>query len=227
NIESPNRSAWEKFCAGDSVDRSEAERWPAAPSPEPAEVPAVEYRTNAAPGAPVGYASTSWPCLADSPGSPPKAEGEKGADPNAPPTIGCPVSRLPVTRDNWLQWTVQSFVSAPVDMLRSDMPPEIPNPGDRNYHGERIDITRVERGARRAEAKEKSYLGPRIVLRLYRSADGKTVPTSPIYLKGADLVLVLEPSRRPPKKNDPPRPPSTPGQSRPAPPKKEEEPERL
>src|SRR5262249_55063834 len=57
--------------------------------------------------------------------------------------------------------------------------------------------------------------------------DRKTVPTSPIYLKGADLVLVLEPSRRPPKKNDPPRPPSTPGQSRPAPPKKEEEPERL
>src|SRR5262249_28901933 len=109
NIEAPERSAWEKFCTGDSVDRGEAERWPAAPSPEPAEVPAGEYRTNVAPGAPVGYASTSWPCLAVPSGSPltlpssPKGEGEKGADPNASPTIGCPVSRLPATRHNWLQ----------------------------------------------------------------------------------------------------------------------------
>src|SRR5262245_5675256 len=178
DIAAVDQSGWERFRKGDTIDRTATDGWPAMASPEPAEVSLTEYRTDAAPGPPVGYASASWPCLAISSGAGP-AGGRDGR-----PTIGCPASRLPAAPDTWLQWTVQSFVAAPVDMLRSANAPAIPMQTDRTYHGERLDITRVDVGARLEEIKKNYKLGPRIVLRLFRSTDGKTVPTSPIYIKG-------------------------------------------
>ena len=179
------------------ANRIETEGWPAAMFLELAGIAATEYRTDAVPGAPVGFAATSWPCLA-------------GKESVAPPTLGCPVAHLPPARDNWLQWTVDSFVALPVDVQPDARRSEIPMPNDGLYHGERLDISRVDVGAYLERVKAMSKLGPRVVLHLFRSGDGKTVPTSPVRLKGSDLVVVLEPYQRQ-REVPPPGPPGPPG----------------
>src|SRR5262249_37609773 len=173
-------------------------------------------RTDLPPPAPVGYAATSWPCLA--------------AGKDAPPTLGCPVVSLPALRDDWMQWTVQPFVSTPVDLPADPRPPTIPTHNDGLYYGERLDVTRVDVGAHLEQVKKARQLGKTVVLHLYRSGDGKVLPTSPIRVKGSDLKLFFE-TYRPPPADGPgvpgvPTVPQRPGTREP-PPKKEPEPERL
>jgi hypothetical protein len=67
--------------------------------------------------------------------------------------------------------------------------PEIPNPGDDNYHGERIDLAMTDLGAHLARVFETKKPGPRVVLHLAGTGDHNT---SPIRVKGANLVLFFE-----------------------------------
>src|SRR5205823_1164264 len=91
--------------------------WPGTPCWHAPAQAALEYSTHRTAGPPVGYAATSWPCLAPIPAGP------------APPTLGCPVELLPPARDHWQQWTVQRFITPRVEMLTRSTPPEIPAGG--------------------------------------------------------------------------------------------------
>jgi serine/threonine protein kinase len=203
--------ARDRWC-GYNRDRVLAEGWPAARFPELAVIPAAEYRTDLAPGLPVGFRSTSFPILS-------RDEKDPG---KGPPTMGCPVAHLLPACDNWPRWTIQQFDTPMVDLLTDAEGPAIPVARDGFYHGERIDITRMDVGARLDQARQQARLGPRVVLHLFRSGDQRTVPSSPIRVKGRDLVLVLEPYRKP-------RPPemTEPGNDTPVRPPTKDEPQRL
>jgi serine/threonine protein kinase len=215
-IEASDPKGWERCWSGPNVERFVSQPWPPASFPELATVAAAEYRTDVAPGAPVGYAGTSWPCLAPS-GE--RAAGWLGsllsgralADQSSqgPATLGCPVAHLPRLRDDWMPWTVLPFVAAPVDMQPDPKRTEIPAPTDNLYHGERLDVSRVDVGARLEQIKKNYRLAPVVVLRLFRSGEARPLPLSPLRLKDVSLVLVLEPFEKP--KEPPPGPPRPPG----------------
>jgi serine/threonine-protein kinase len=182
-IEGSDTSGWEQRWASFNVERVEKVGWPAALFPEVAEVPIAEYSTQTTPGEPVGFAVSSWPCLALS-------------DKNGPAlTIGCPTPLLPQARDRWLQWTTQQFVTPAVELLGSS-PPGIPAMMDGLFHGERIDVTKVDLGEYLEQMPRSRRLAPRVVLQLFRSTMAEPKPLSAIRLKDVDLVLVLEPFKK-------------------------------
>ena len=190
SIEASDQKGWDNCWKGSNVERIVSQSWPAAAFPELATVAAAEYRTDTAPGDPVGYA--------------------EAADAKGPMTLGCPVAHLPRLRDDWLPWTVQPFLSIPVDMQPDPERTRLPAvQADNLYHGERLDISRVDVGARLEEIKKNYKLAPLVVLRLFRSGEARPLPTSPLRLKDVSLVLVLEPFEKP--REAPPGPPQPPG----------------
>jgi hypothetical protein len=179
-IAASDTAAWERLWSAFTANqRIETTSWPQVAFPETAVAPAADLSTSRTPGEPVGYASTSWPCLAPS-----------GA--TAAPTIGCPVSLLLPARDRWMQWTVQRFVTTPIEVLTSGSAPEIPNPGDALYHGERIDLSRIDLGSHLERMQRTRGFGPRLVLHLHRSPEAKPLPSSPIRIRNTNVVLYLE-----------------------------------
>ncbi len=182
-IEVNNIGAWERQWASGGAERVEKMGWPAAAFPELAEVSIAEYGTQRTPGEPVGFASTSWPCLAAS-------DKEKPAL-----TIGCPIHLLPPARDRWPQWTVQRFVTPAVELLSSSAP-EIPTTADGLFHGDRLDLTKGDVGDYLEQLPRSRRFAPRVVLHLYRSAQGMVHTCSAIRVKDVDLVVVLEPLKK-------------------------------
>jgi serine/threonine-protein kinase len=182
DIEGIDEMSWERYWTSKSVERADLAAWPAASFSEPGEVAALQYTTRKMPGEPVGYASTSWPCLA--------AMKEP-----VPPTLGCPVELLPAARDLWLQWTAQRYAMPGVEMLTNSSAPEIPV-GGTAYHGGRVDLTKEDLGALLDREQQGRGLGPRVVLHLCCSGTGKPKPSSPIHVKNTELVLFFEPGKR-------------------------------
>ncbi|MCC6418293.1 MAG: serine/threonine protein kinase [Gemmataceae bacterium] len=106
--------------------------------------------------------------------------------------VGCDLKALPRGRTAWLGLTFDPFIPLPLTSPSDEGPPEIPAPGDGRYHGERVVWTPgkpVDLGQLlRVRLQDKSP-GPKVVLRLAGSGEQ---PTSPIQVRGADLVLYFE-----------------------------------
>src|SRR5207249_1888146 len=91
----------------------------------------------------------------------------------------------------WLGLACSRLVAAPLALPDGERAPEIPDLNDGRYHGEHIrlsgqtDLGRVLR-ARLQDAAP----GPRVVLHV--SGSGRHL-TSPIQVRGADLVLYVRP----------------------------------
>jgi serine/threonine-protein kinase len=147
---------------GEAVAR---DPWPAATFAELAEIPAVTYNPA---GTPVAFAAS--------------------VAPEEP--LGCNLAALPPSRDNWLSLTYDLFPVAPPEALASNEAPEIPDPGDGRYHGERLDLNTVDLGAYLTTVQRRRQLGPRVVLHLTGSGER---PVTPFRFKGASLVLYFEP----------------------------------
>jgi hypothetical protein len=140
--------------------------WPAGVVHDPAEAMPDAYQPAPVPQSPIGYAATAR---------------------NGP--IGCDAANLPPSRDNWVSLTYDRFVLPSLDMLRGGAP-QIPGLLDGNYHGERLDLGRVDLGAYLKGVLQSRKLGSKVVLVL---AGGGERKCSPIRWKGADLVLYVEP----------------------------------
>jgi len=140
--------------------------WPAGVVHDPAEALPDAYRPSPFPQSPVGYAATI------------------GGRP-----IGCNPANLPPTRDNWVSLTYDRVALPSLDMLLGGAP-EIPKVFDGNYHGERLDLSRIDLGAYLKEVQQSRRLGPKVVLVLTGGGERKS---SPIRWKGANLVLYAEP----------------------------------
>ncbi|HXG11044.1 MAG TPA: hypothetical protein VNK04_14895, partial [Gemmataceae bacterium] len=170
-IPASNWEAWQRRWQRSEGDAAVSQRWPAARPAEPAEVGPEFYRPEDTPA--VAFAAMSGPGL-----------------------LGCDLSALPPVRDNWLSLTFRGFAAPPVDLLADGSAPEIPAPGDDLYHGERLDLSRIDLGAYLQQLqKSGKKLGPRVVLHLTGSGER---PTSPIRLKGTTLVLYFEPPEKKP-----------------------------
>jgi hypothetical protein len=157
---------WRKLWQQEEGDQIAVQTWPVALPADPSEVPAAAFRTV---GTHAGYASSS------------------GAG-----ALGCDVQSIPSTRDNWLTLTYDRLLSPSLDPAPVDQAPEIPAMSDGRYTGERLDLSRVDLGARLQQLEKAGRLAPTIVLIL--SGKGPT-PTSPIRLKGVNLVLYFQPSQ--------------------------------
>jgi serine/threonine-protein kinase len=147
---------------GDGVAR---DPWPAAAFNDLAEIPTATYRTA---DTPVGFASSTAP---DRP-------------------LGCDLDALPPVRDNWLPLTYDRFGASPPEPLTDAVAPDIPDPGDGLYHGERLDLNQVELGAYLQSIQRRRQLGPRVVLHLHGTGEK---PITPVRVKGTHLVLYFGP----------------------------------
>ena len=65
----------------------------------------------------------------------------------SPGLLGADLFRLPPARDNWGERAYTRYLVPPVGVLHDNAPPPIPAPNDGKYHGERLDLDRVDLGA--------------------------------------------------------------------------------
>jgi serine/threonine-protein kinase len=153
--------AWQRLWKRTEGEGALRDAWPAQVFNEPAILPAAGYR----PGKAVGFAAFAAP---DGP-------------------LGCDLAALPPARDAWVVLALDPVLAPPDPPAASA--PEVPDPGDGRYHGERLDLTEIDLGAHLAEVQKARKLGPRVVLHLAGAGER---PTRPVRLKGATLVLYFE-----------------------------------
>lgn len=109
---------------------------------------------------------------------------------SGPGMLGCDLERLPPVRDGWQRWTVRRFVGVLPDTPHDGVP-EIPDPGDGNYHGERLDLDRIgDLGVYLRGVVKERTLGPKVVLHLVGSGSKNTTP---FRVVNASLVLYFVP----------------------------------
>jgi hypothetical protein len=111
--------------------------------------------------------------------------------------LGCDLRALPRARDAWLTVAYEPALTIS-EPISDATPPEIPEPGDTRYHGEKLDLKGRDLGAYLVDVQRTRQLGPRVVLHL--RGQGK-LKTTPIRLKNTSLTLYFEP---PATKDDPP-----------------------
>jgi serine/threonine protein kinase len=112
--------------------------------------------------------------------------------------LGCELARLPPEPRLWLQRTYDRYAMPPVPLPDFDTPPEIPAPADGKYHGEVLDLTRVDLGRVLDVRLQLAKPGPRVVLHLV--GKGKRF-TSPIKVKNVPTLILYF---KPPAGNDEP-----------------------
>jgi hypothetical protein len=178
SIAATDMDAWRRLWGHLEGERVQADPWPTTIFLEPAEMPASTYRTA---DSAVAFAAST------------------GAD----QLLGCALASLPAARDNWLSLTFDHFAIAAPAVPEDADPPDIPVPADNLYHGERLDLNRIDLGAYLQTVQKTRRLAPRVVLHL--SGSGERF-TTPIHIKGSSLVLYFEP---PPEKPEPSPPGAT------------------
>jgi hypothetical protein len=106
-----------------------------------------------------------------------------------PGLVGCDLAALPQGRPLWAARTYDRLDLDPPALPARDAPP-IPEAGDGLYHGERVKLTRTTDLGRLLQDKLAGRPPARLVV-LQVSGHGE-VPTSPIRLRGASLVLSFD-----------------------------------
>lgn len=156
---------WQRLWGRSEGDGVQAERWPSALFPEPAEVPARTYHTA---GSLVAFAAST----------------------SAEQLLGCDLDRLPAVRDNWLALTFDRFAIASPGVPEEAGAPDIPRSNDGLFHGAQVDLNRIDLGVYLQSVQESHGLASKVVLRL--SGSGEHL-TTPLQLKGSSFVLYFEP----------------------------------
>ncbi len=100
--------------------------------------------------------------------------------------LGCDLGRLPPDPPLWKQRTFEKYAAADVD-LPDPEPPEIPTAPEGLYHGERIDLGKIDVGLHIQARLQTLKPGPHIVLRL---AGKGTHSTSPLRFRGVEQVVL-------------------------------------
>lgn len=94
--------------------------------------------------------------------------------------LGCDVDALPPVRDNWLPLTFDRVALQIPAPLEDADPPDVPV----------LDLSKIDLGAYLQDLQRWNRLGPQTVLRLTGSGERFT---SPIRIKGSNVVLFFEP----------------------------------
>ncbi len=160
--------AWHRQWIYSSGDRALPETWPSNPPSGLEEQAASAFLPRQAP-----IAFTALTC---------------------PGAIGCVVGWLPAAPAAWQERLFEQRPVAPI--VGADFnPPRIENAADGQYHGERLDLNKVDLGAHLTAVLQKNNPAPRVVMHLF----GRGVcPSSPLRVKGVQqLVLYFEPTKFP------------------------------
>jgi serine/threonine-protein kinase len=172
SIPAADIAGWRRQWGRLDGDVARAEPWPTVVAPEPAEVSAGMYKTA---GSAVAFAAST------------STEQLLGCDPDA----------LPSVRDNWQALTFGRVAIVAPAVPDDPGPPEIPVADDNLYHGERLDLDQIDLGLYLQTVQKTRRLAPQVVLHLAGTGERFTTP---IHIKGSNLVLYFEP---PPDKGDP------------------------
>jgi len=167
-IPGSDAQAWQRLWLRTEGDGAVREAWPPPPLRHAEDASVSSFRTQ---DSPVFFAAT--------------------AAPQEP--LGCPLSRLPAARDNWMALTVDRFVTPPLEPPGDPQAPSIPAPGDGRYHGESLDLTKtpLDLGLHLQQQQLAHSLGPCVVLQVRGTGEQ---PFTPVRLrKGTSLVLHVEP----------------------------------
>jgi len=157
--------SWHRHWAYSLSDRAIGEAWPGSPPSSLEERPAATF---AAANSPFAYSALT-----------------------ATSVVGCVIGRLPPAPESWLERTIEPRPAPIFANIEADAP-RINPAKDGMYHGERLDLNKVDLGAYLTGVLQKVPPAPRVVLHL----GGKGVcNTSPVRIKGVQhLVLYFEPS---------------------------------
>jgi serine/threonine protein kinase len=100
--------------------------------------------------------------------------------------LGCDIGRLPADPPHWKQRTFERWSAAIVDFPETETP-EIPSEPAGLYHGEKIELGKLDLGLHVQARLQTMKPGPRVVLHL--SGKGTQV-TSPLRFKGVEQVVI-------------------------------------
>jgi serine/threonine protein kinase len=103
-----------------------------------------------------------------------------------PAPLGCEIGRLPPEPTLWKQRTFEKYVVADLTLPEADVP-EIPTSPEGLYHGERIELGKIDLGLHVQARLQTLKPGPRIVLRL---AGKGAQATTPIRFRGAEQIVI-------------------------------------
>jgi serine/threonine protein kinase len=165
NISGDDLKGWQRHFAYNLSDRVVVEAWPISPPSNLEEQSADTFLTTASPFA--------YTALTGS-----------GA-------LGCVIGRLPPAPAHWQARTIEPALTPVLAAADSERPP-IDSTADGMYHGERLDLNKVDLGAHLASVLQKMPPGPRVVMHL----TGRGVcHSSPLRVQGVQhLILYVEPS---------------------------------
>ncbi len=105
--------------------------------------------------------------------------------------LGCDLWQLPWVRNRWLDITTQRTRPTDVELLDPKGALPIPEPTDLLvYHGERLDLDKVDLGAYLKGVAKKQKLAPLVVMHLHGTGHRKF---SPVRVENAHLFLYFEP----------------------------------
>jgi serine/threonine-protein kinase len=167
NVSSNAIATWRTLVSIREGDQELAETWPPLVPAEPEALPAQAFAPHETA---VLFAATAG----------------SGA-------LGCELGRLPPEPYLALQRTFERYPLPVVALPDTDGPPSISVAEDGLYHGERLDLTKVDLGKHLEERFRSSKPAPRVVLHL--AGKGKQF-TSPIKVSGiTNLVLFFETSQ--------------------------------
>jgi len=105
--------------------------------------------------------------------------------------LGCDLWQLPWARARWLYITTQRTRATDVELLDPNGALKIPEPTDLLvYHGERLDLDKVDLGAYLKGVAKKQKLAQLVVMHLHGTGRRKM---SPVHVENAHLFLYFEP----------------------------------
>ncbi|MSQ94020.1 MAG: serine/threonine protein kinase [Gemmataceae bacterium] len=177
NIAGHDLDGWRRQWRYSSGDRAVVDTWPITPPPKLEEQPAGRFlpgqplQIESAAPAPVAFTALT-----------------------GPGSTGCVIGRLPPTPELWLERTFEPR-TVPTISAADVVRPALEKTPAELYHGEELNLNKIDLGAYLNSVLSKKKLAPRIVLHL----TGRAVcSTSPVKIKGVKhLVLYFEPAKDP------------------------------
>ncbi|HKI30769.1 MAG TPA: serine/threonine-protein kinase [Gemmataceae bacterium] len=163
-----NTDGWHTQWGLSEGDVSLPPAWVPGVPADPSEAPPWLYRTDrAAEPSPVHFRATS-----------------------NPGPLGCDLWKMPWVRARWLDLTTQPTRPTDIEVLEPDAALAIPEAADLLYHGERLDLDKIDLGAHLRDVQKRQKLAPLVVLHLHGSGKHKMTP---IRLENTSLFLYFEP----------------------------------
>jgi len=174
-LEAPDKSigsgaidTWRSHWFAVEGDRELLEFWPLRPIADPGNAPSSVYRTLDSAAC---FAATSGPGM-----------------------VGCDIGAIPAGPPQWLARTYERYPVPKFTAVTEFGFPSIPAGGDGLFHGEKVDLTKIDLGLYLEAMVKNTKPGPKVVLHLFGRG---RIAMSPVRITGVShLFLFFDPPLR-------------------------------